>query len=195
MLSLPNDTARRLRLPGYIVLGYMTIGSLLDILISSQPASIHDLRWRLGVSTLLTGASGTILLGSLLFLGLAILTADEISLWVGFTLSLLIGLGYLLVSGIFTLDSVQLRAQVKPEMLDRYNLGLAWTVARLFFTGAAMFVVSGACVRAVRFLRRELERVSVKMSGAPLVVGSQLTPGVSAPPPRPNIERPKAPTA
>lgn len=195
MLSLPNDSARRLRLPGYIVLGYMTIGSLLDVLISSQPASIHDLRWRLGVSTLLTGASGTILLGSLLFLGLAILTSDEISLWVGFALSLLIGLGYLLVSGIFMLDSVQLRAQVKPDMLDRYNLGLAWTVARLLFTGAAMFVVSGACVRAVRLLRRELERATIKAAGTPLVVGSQLAPGVPAPPPRSNIDRPKAPTA
>ena len=194
MLSPTNDTARRLRLPAYIVLAYMTIGSVLDVLISSQPATIHDIRWRLGVSALLTGASGTILLGAVLFLGIAILFSDEVSLWVGFALSLLIGLGYLAVSGIFTLDSVQFRGQVQPQMLDRYNLGLGWTLARLAFSGIALFVVSSACVRAARSLRRTMDRTAVKSAATPLVVGSQLTPGVAAPPVRPNIERPKAPT-
>lgn len=195
MLSFPNDAARRLRLPAYIVIGYMTIGSLLDVLISAQPATIHDIRWRLGVTTLLTGASGTELLGAVLFLGLALLAADEISLWVGFALSLLIGLGYLAAGGIFTLDSLQFRGQIKPDMLDRYNISLVWTLARLIFTGLVFLLVSGACVRAARALRRTVDRIGVKPSATPLVVGTNMTPGATASAPRPNIERPKAPTA
>lgn len=195
LLSSATDAARRLRLPTYIVLGYMTIGSVFDILISAQPATIHDIRWRLGVSTLLTGASGTELLGALLFLGLAVLAADEIALWVGFGLSLLIGLGYLAASGIFTLDSLQMRGQIKPDMLDRYNLGLAWTLIRLAFTGVVLFVIAGAFVRAARNLRRVVDRNGMKPVATPLVIGTQATPGLSTPSPRPNIERPKAPTA
>ena len=195
MLSLPNDTARRLRLPAYIVIGYMTIGSLLDILVSAQPGNIHDIRWRLGVATLLTGASGTELLGALLFLGLAIFAADEVALWVGFALSLLIGLGYLALSGGFTLDSLQFRGQIKPEMIDRYNLGLAWTLTRLAFTALVFFVISVGCVRAARNLRRVVDRSGAKPSATPLVVGTNVTPGATAPGMRPNIERPKAPTA
>ena len=194
LLSTATDAARRLRLPAYIVLGYMTIGSVFDILISAQPAIIHDIRWRLGVSTLLTGASGTELLGAVLFLGLALLAADEVALWVGFALSLLIGVGYLVVSGIFTLDSLQMRGQVKPDMLDRYNLGLAWTAFRLIFTGVVFFVISGAFMRAARNFRRVADRAGIKPAATPLVVGAQAAPGLGTPNPRPNIERPKAPT-
>lgn len=186
--------ARRLRLPGYIVVAYMTIGSLLDILISTQPAAIHDIRWRLGTATLFTGASGTELLGAALFLGLALLAVDEVSLWVGFALSLLIGFLYLGVSGGFALDSFQMRGQVKPEMLARYNLGLTWTLARLLFTSAAFFVLTGSFVRAARAVRRAVDRNGAKPAGTPLVVGTQSAPGVVAPSVRPNIERPKAPT-
>jgi hypothetical protein len=187
--------ARRLRLPGYIVIAYVTIGSLLDILVSAQPAAIHDLRWRLGVSTLVTGASGTELLGAALFLGLAVWAADEVSLWVGFALSLLIGLVYLAACGGFTLDSLQMRGQIQPQMLARYNMSLAWTLARLAFTSLALFVISGSCVRAARNLRRAVDRTGIKPLATPLVVGNQPGPGVAAPKVRPNIERPKAPTA
>lgn len=193
-MSLSNDSARRLRLPAYIVIGYMTIGSLLDILVSVQPAAIHDLRWRLGLSTLLTGASGTELLGALLFLGLAVWAADEVSLWVGFALSLLIGIMYLGVSGGFTLDSLQMRGQVRPEMIARYNLGLAWTLARLAFTGLVFLVIAGSCLRAARLMRRAVDRGVVRPGATPLVVGAQAAPGVAAPSARPNLERPKAPT-
>jgi len=194
-MALTNDAARRLRLPAYIVIGYMTIGSLLDILVSAQPAMIHDLRWRLGVSTLLTGATGTELLGAVLFLGLAIWAADEVSLWVGFALSLLFGLGYLAACGAFTLDSLQMRSQIKPEVMDRYNLGLAWTLTRLAFTGLVFLVIAGSCVRAARALRRAVDRNGAKPAGTPLVVGTQPAHGVATPAVRPNIERPKAPTA
>lgn len=195
MLSFANDAARRLRLPGYIVIGYMTIGSLLDVLISAQPATIHDLRWRLGVSTLLSGASGTELLGALLFLALAVLAADQVSLWVGFVLSLLIGLGYLAVSGVFSLDSLQMRGQIRPELLARYNLGLVWTLARLAFTGIVLFIVSGACLRAARTLGRATDRNGAKSATTPLVVGAPSGPGVIMPAARTAAEHPKAPTA
>jgi hypothetical protein len=107
----------------------------------------------------------------------------------------LIGVGYLLASGAFTLDSLQMRGQIKPEMVARYNLGLAWTLARLVFTGVVFFVVAGSCIRAARAMRRAVDRNGLKPAATPLVVGTQAAPGVVAPSVRPNIERPKAPTA
>ncbi|HSQ30496.1 MAG TPA: hypothetical protein VLN49_11635 [Gemmatimonadaceae bacterium] len=185
--------ARRLRLPGYIVVGYMTVGALLDVVISAQPAQIHDLRWRLGVSTLLTAASGTELLGAVLFLALAIAISDGVAMWVGFALSLLYGLLYIGLAGVFALDSLQLRGQIRPEMLSRYNLGLAWTLARVLFTGLAFLVIASACLRAARALARALDRNGGNPAST-LVVGARPSSSVSAPPIRPNIERTKAPT-
>ena len=194
MLSLANDTARRLRLPGYIVVGYMAIGSLLDVIVSTQPAQIHDVRWRLAVSTLLTGATGTELLGAVLFLALAVALADGVAMWVGFALSLLLGLAYIGLGGIFALDSLQMRGQVRPDMLSRYSLSLVWTLARILFTGVALLIIAGAFLRAARALARVLDRGATS-PGSTLVVGAHTTSGVSAPSIRPNIERTKAPTA
>lgn len=194
MLSLANDMARRLRLPGYIVVGYMTIGSLLDVIVSTQPAQIHDVRWRLAVSTLLTGASGTELLGAVLFLALAVALSDGVAMWVGFVLSLLLGLAYIGLGGVFALDSLQLRGQVRPELVSRYNLGLVWTLVRILFTGGALLVIASACWRAARALARALDR-SASNPASTLVVGGHATPGVGAPSIRPNFERTKTPTA
>ena len=189
-MSLANDAVRRLRLPGYIVVAYMTIGSLLDVVVSGQPPQIHDLRWRLGVSTLLTGASGTELLGALLFLALAVATSDGVAMWVGFAMSMLIGLLYIAVGGVFSLDSLQMRGQIRPEMLARYNLGLVWTLARILFTGAVFLIIAGVFFRAARALGRMLDR-SATSPGSTLVVGAHTTSGGSAPSMRPNIERTK----
>jgi hypothetical protein len=190
--SLANDTARRLRLPGYIVVGYITIGSLLDVVISSQPAQIHDMRWRLAVSTLLTGASGTELLGAVFFLALAVAVSDGIATWVGFALSLLCGLLYVGAGAVFALDALQMRGQVRPEMLSRYNMNLVWTLVRMLFTGVAFFVIASACVRAARALGRALDR-SATGPASTLVVGAHATAGAATI--RPNIEPTKAPTA
>lgn len=193
MLSFANDTARRLRLPGYIVVAYITIGSLLDVVISSQPAQIHDMRWRLAVSTLLTGASGTELLGAVIFLALAVAVADGVAMWVGFALSLLCGVLYIGAGAVFALDALQMRGQIRPEMLARYNLNLLWTLARMLFTGVAFFVIATACLRAARALARALDRSAVKPAST-LVVGARATTGGGAPSIRPTIERTKAPT-
>jgi len=193
LLSLANDTARRLRLPGYIVVGYMTIGSLFDVIVSTQPAQIHDVRWRLAVSTLLTGASGTELLGAVLFLALAVALSDGVAMWLGFALSLLLGLAYIGLGGVFALDSLQMRGQIRPEMLSRYNLGLEWTLARILFTGVVFLVIAGVFFRAARALARVLDRGATG-PGSTLVVGAHTTTRGSATSIRPNLERTKTPT-
>lgn len=193
LMSLANDAVRRLRLPGYVVVAYMTIGSLLDVVVSGQPPQIHDLRWRLGVSTLLTGASGTELLGAVLFLALAVATSDGIAMWVGFAMSMLIGLLYVGVGGVFSLDSLQMRGQIRPEMLSRYNLGLVWTLARILFTGVVLLIIAGVFFRAARALARVLDR-SATNPASTLVVGGHTATGVSVPSIRPNPERKKTPT-
>lgn len=192
-MSIPSDSIRRLRLPAYIVIGYITIGSLADVLISTQPALIHDVRWRLGVGTLLTGASGTELLGAILFLAFAVAAVDQVALWTGFSLSLLIGLGYVAAAGGFTLDSLQMRGQIRPEMLTRYNIGTIWTVVRLAFTGLVFLGIAIAAWRAARAVARAVDRGAASPA-ATLVVGAQALAGAGAPPARPSIERPKAPT-
>jgi hypothetical protein len=194
LLSLANDTARRLRLPGYVVIAYMTIGSLVDVIVTTQPAQIHDVRWRLAVSTLLTSASGTELLGALLFLALAVALADGVAMWVGFALSLLLGLAYIGAGGVFALDSLQMRGQVRPDMLPRYDLGLVWTLVRVFFSGGALLIIASACWRAARALARTLDRSATDRAST-LVVGGHATTGVSAPSIRPKLDRPTAPTA
>ena len=152
MPQISTDLVNRLRVPAYIVTGYMAIGSLLDIAATTWPPLSHDLRWRLTIESFSTGASGTVLLAVVVFLTFAWAAADRLGLGFGFAYCAIVGAAYLAESAVFIIDSLQLRGQIQADQLSRYNVGMVWTLARLVFTGLALIYLAVVAIRAFRRL-------------------------------------------
>lgn len=152
MPQISTDLVTRLRVPAYIVTGYMAIGSLFDIAATTWPPLLHDLRWRLAIESFSTGASGTVLLAVVVFFAFAWAAADRVGLGFGFAYCAIVGVGYLAESASFALDSLQVRGQVQPDQLSRYNVGMVWTMCRLVFTGLALIYLAVVAIRAFRRL-------------------------------------------
>jgi hypothetical protein len=57
--------------PAYLLVAFLSIGSLLDILVTAWPAHLHDPNWRLAVANNAAGASGTEMLSLLILIVVA----------------------------------------------------------------------------------------------------------------------------
>ena len=158
MSLIPKELARQIRIPAYVVTAYSAVGSILDILMSTWPVHVHDLRWRLAVESLATGATGTELLAVLLFLAFAWAAADQIALGVGFAFALIVGVFYLCGSVAFGLDALQVRSQIAPDQISRFQIGAAWAFGRMVFTGLMLGFLAAAIFRAFRSLARVADR-------------------------------------
>jgi len=167
-----KDIVPRLRLPAYIVTAYIAFGSFVDVVVSSWPAQLHDLRWRLLFEGFATTASGSEMLALLLFLTFAWVAADRIALAVGVSFSIVAAAGYLCLAVIFLLDSVQVKAQVAGDQIARFNLGLLWTGGRLIFTGLMFALFTSVAIRAFRSLSRPMERAAAGPKSS-LIVGNK----------------------
>ena len=174
MSVILKDIAPRLRIPAYIVTVYIALGSFVDMIVSSWPAQLHDLRWRLLFEGFATTASGSEMLALLLFLVFAWAALDRIALALGFSFSIVAAVAYLCCAVMFLLDSVQIKAQVQGDQMMRFNLGLVWTGGRLVFTGLMFALFATVAFRAFRSLSRPAERAVA--SPASLVVGKKPQP-------------------
>ncbi len=123
----PNsfDIVRRLRIPGYFVMTMLSVIPVVELLAAAFPPQIHQPAWRFG----LVGASGamaiTTILGLFFIFTIAMISGDRAVLWVvsGFcAAAAVLCLG---AAGMFPLDALQMRAQVKPEGITRYNAASA----------------------------------------------------------------------
>jgi len=155
---IAKDLAKQARIPAYIVTAYMALGSLFDILASTWPIHGHDLRWRLAFESLVTGASGTEMLAVLLFVVFAWAAADHIGLAIGFGVALVIGVLFLCGGAIFALDALQVRGQIAADQVGRYQLGMAWTLGRMLFSGSMLILLAVLAFRGFRSLTRTAER-------------------------------------
>jgi len=164
-----TELVKRLRIPVYIVTAYMAIGSILDITVSAWPPLLHDLKWRLALESFLTGASGTELLGVMIFLAFAWAAADRLALGFGFAYSAIVGVGYIAASGAFLLDSLQIKAQVQAEQMARYNLSVMWTAGRMLFTGIMLVYLAITAIRAFSRWLREADRSAAPGAGTIIV--------------------------
>jgi len=166
-----KDFVQRLRLPAYVITTYIAIGAFVEILVAGMPILPHEIRWRLAFEGLVATSSGSVLLALLLFTAFAWAASDRIALAVGFAYSLIAAVGYLCCSAIFLLDSLQLKPQIQPDQLSRYNAGLAWNLGRLAFSAAMFLLFSGITFRAFRSLGRTVDR-GVGGPASNIVVGN-----------------------
>jgi len=97
ILALPfsTDFIRRIRLPALLTVAYLSLGSVVEVLVAAWPTHVHDVNWRLSVLNSAAGATGTELLALLILVVIAQLSMSVAGLWTAFWASTAVALGYL----------------------------------------------------------------------------------------------------
>ncbi len=154
--------ARRLRLAGYLLALFIAVGSLSDIVVSTWPVSIHDARWRIGATTLITAATPINLLAVFVCITIAYLAGNPRILWIIGALCALAALVYLVLCAELALDVLQLRQKVRADLVTNYDITMALGELRLAFAAVVSVALSFAAFR----VRRHAGRVVVEAAPA-----------------------------
>jgi hypothetical protein len=175
--QLPNDFIRRLKAPAYLIVAFLSVGSVVEVIAAGWPLRLHDINWRVGVLNTAAGATGTELLALLILIVVAQVAYSRAAMWTAFGYSLLVALGYMAVFGLFALDCLQLRGRVPAAELPRFDVTVAWALIRFAFADLVSLWVAACALTGARMLQRETTRDASDRRTA-LIVGN---PGATAP--------------
>jgi hypothetical protein len=183
MLSSQSEILRRLRIPGYFVLALLTGLPLLELAASAWPPNIHLPAWRF--TLVAAGATATVnsLLGLFLILVIAVAAGDRGVVWFVSVVCGLAAAVCLIGGGMLPLDALQLRAQVDPKTLSKYNLAWSLAVLKILATAVLFLLLALHSSRAARSLGAA--NASRRQKGMPLVVPGSA--GRAAPAPSENV--------
>jgi hypothetical protein len=148
----PSDLLRRVRVPVYLVAALVTVITLAEITVAIWPFQFGNVSWRISVTGVSAGAVGMLLLVWVASLAVAIAERERGVIWLVFVLSAFVAVFAAGGVAIFALDGLQVRGQVKPEMLDRYNLGFAWGGLKVILDGLAALGVAISAFRTGRLI-------------------------------------------
>lgn len=179
MPQIQNDFIRRIRIPAYCIVAFLSLGSIIEAVVPSWPPHPHDVNWRLGVINTSAGATGTEMLALLLLVVVAQLSLSRGALWVSFAYSLVIALGCAAIALLFGLDAVQTRGRFPIDQLGRFDLTVGWALVRFAFTEVVCLWLAACALGGARSLRREIARAEADPRAA-LVVGGPATAPASA---------------
>jgi hypothetical protein len=146
-LPTPIDFVRRLRVPGYLVMALLGIVTVAEIGIAAWPFRIHDVGWRLAVAGAASGGAGTALLAIFFALLIAVVADDRGVIWFISAMCAVAALLCIVGGGVFALDALQMKGQVKPELVSRYDAALVWGLIKIILAGV---VFVGVAISAFR---------------------------------------------
>jgi hypothetical protein len=153
---------RRLRLAGYLLALFVAVSSIADIIATTWPVSVHDARWRIGATTLITSAAPINLLALFLCIAIAFVAANRRMLSVIGALCALASLAYVGLGGELALDLLQLRQKVRADLVRNYDVTMVLGELRLLFAAGVSLAFSLAAFR----VRRHAGRVVVEAAPA-----------------------------
>ena len=156
---VPVDLLRRIRTPGYVILGVSTLLPLFDFAMSVMPVRMDSVAWRFGAFGLIAGAIAAPLLILLFLYVLALLLGDrKVVKTVGIVCAILT-VFFIVAAGAFALDTLQMKARVQATAMNRFYLASAQAMLKL--------AISGFCsgVLAISAFRRSSELTSAASRG------------------------------
>jgi hypothetical protein len=168
-----------MRVPSYLVAALLFVLTFGELTVAIWPYKIHDISWRLGVTGGITSGAGTALIAIVFAFAVALFAGDRRTLWF---VSAVCGVGaavFLVACPFFILDALQMKGQVRPELMSRYNLSFAWGLVKVLLDIAVFAAVAVSGFRSARMLGR--------------VVRPGKSPSILVPANRP-APRPSAPT-
>ena len=148
----PSDLLRRVRVPTYLVAALITVISLAEISVAIWPFHFGNVGWRISVAGVSSGAVGFLLLVWVASLAVAIAQRERGVIWLVFVLSAFVAVFAAGGVAIFALDGLQMKGQIKPEMMDRYNLSFVWGTIKIILDGIAALGVAVSAFRTGRLI-------------------------------------------
>jgi len=158
------------------VAALVTVISIAEISVAIWPFHFGTPNWRISVAGVSSGAVGFLLLVWVASLAVAIVQRERGVIWLVFVLSAFVAVFAAGGVAIFALDGLQMKGQVKPEMMDRYNLGFTWGAIKIILDGIAALGVAISAFRTGRLIGGQ-ERTD---RGASLLVKSSRPAPVNA---------------
>jgi hypothetical protein len=181
---------RRLRGAGYYIGIIVLIAHVTEMILGAWPPRLGSPSWRIGFASSAATTVFMSLLIMFIMITIAVVSGDRRTAIVLAGLSALAAALFVGMSGMFALDALQMRNQVRQQLAERYDYTSAWVLARQLMGAIGFVVLTVAAFRSVRGMRVEAPaRTGAKGSG--LIMG-----GVSAPAPAPRADKtPVAPGA
>ncbi len=164
---------RRFAGPIYVLVLLMITLPLLDVAADWATFQPGQVAWRFGAVGLLTGASLMPVFGLILALAIARLAEHHAFAAILSWVALLLALVLLAVAGFFSLDGIQLRAQVRPQALSRFDFAIIKTIIALVLASIVLAWSGVASIRWGRQLRRTRPAGGSQPEDAMLVMGRE----------------------
>jgi len=151
---------RSLVFSGYLIAGYLVLAPLAETFAALRPFRWGDAGWRYGAAGLVSQSLMTPLLGLLIAVGMAVYCHHRVATHLLAVLSAIGGGAALIAIPLFTLDALQVRAQVPVEAgtpLGGFGAATAWALLMMVATVAITFALArGAWAGRGRGAAREL---------------------------------------
>jgi hypothetical protein len=169
-MASPIETIRRVRAPGYLVIALMVVAPFIEVFASGWPLQIHQPAWRLSFLGAAGSATLTPLLGIFLLFVAATIAQERGVLLLVSSFCALAATCCVIGAGMFALDALQMRAQVRTDLAVRYDIASGWALAKMGLAGLAFLVLSVSAFRGTRGARGEVGVTARNAKGAPILV-------------------------
>jgi hypothetical protein len=169
----PTDAVRRLRVAGYYVGSVILIAHVAELFLYTWPARVHSPTWRLSFVGATANTVFMTLLVLFILVSISVFAADR---RVAFALAGVTALGGLLfvgLTGMFVLDALQMRNQVRQPVAGQYDYSAAWVFGRELVGVGGFFLLTVAALRSARGLQAQVTR---SQRNSALIVGAMPTP-------------------
>ena len=153
---LTISSARRLRLPCYMITATLIVLQIIDVGVRSWPFRVHSPTWRLGFISASAGAvdGGTPLIGLLIVFAIVVATDDEAAAYVLALVSAFATALWVVAAGVSSLDVLQLRNEVRSGLAGQGDIGSMWVPARALVTAVLFVVLMVSAWRAAKAAAR-----------------------------------------
>lgn len=149
-MQSPAPSARRLRAPGYLIMGTLIVLQLIEIEVRSWPFRVHSPTWRLSLVGTIAGSLGTPLFGLLIILAIAVALDDRAAAYTVSIVSWLAMAACVVAVGVFGLDVLQVKGDVGSSLAGQYDVGSGWVVARMLVAAILFIVLAVSAWRAAK---------------------------------------------
>ena len=173
---------RHLAWPAYLTAAALIVFPVIDALSTLWPMSPELLRWRFGAVGVVTNGLVISLAGAVLAFAVAASLGQRLVQQVLAWTSLVVGLVLLLSTMAFALDSVQLRVEIRPEVMTQFYIATARTCGKLLFFATAAALLGISTLRSLRRTSAAEQETSRRRRPVDIVVGPPSRAGTVAVP-------------
>jgi hypothetical protein len=159
----------------------LIVQQLIDIGLRSSPMRLSSIQWRLGLIGGGAASIAAVLLAFFVSLCIAVAADDSVAAYI---LSILSGAAAglcILAIGVFSLDALQIKAQVLASVSSSYNAASAWVVVRLVLSTIMFLMLAISAFRAARTSRREASPKIAGRNKSAMLVGAPRAPAGATP--------------